>query len=512
MNTLRLLLSAALLLGSAPVHAALPSFRGRLMRGTSSAAMRTVVPGAIRLVRPPAGGSSLVVPRAFVQETPGAAPAARAERAEAGVEAAAKPVETDRAEGSGAPGARESAAQAAVSPKAFDGSAAAEEAELTVFVFLNGHNNLDRFGLMNILDMEKIGSVAGKMNVVVQWASLGKPTKRFLVQKGRAKAGGIASPIIQELAPVDMGDWKQLVDFVAWGKGLFPAKRYVVDIWNHGAGWRTSTDSVPPSSSMPGSVVPEDVSYDDLTHNKITTEQLAPAMTEIKKVLGQPVDILAFDACLMAMSEVAAEVVDSVRYVSASQEVEPGSGWPYDKVLGRWAQLAGDEGRELARALAQEYVKAYGPGGQFGGQGASVTYSALDVAKMPALAKASAELAKFLMDGGVELLDLAKDAAARAQRYSFTDYHDLAHFVRNLAADPKGRVPKALTDAVLAAVKEFAYVSVNSPAYAESTGVSVWLPNQWEARPHLRRYLGLAWHGMTGWGTLVAKILRLDKK
>ena len=45
------------------------------------------------------------------------------------------------------------------------------------------------------------------------------------------------------------------------------------------------------------------------------------------------VDVLAFDACLMQMAEVAYEVKDLADYVVGSEETEPGPGYPYDPFL-----------------------------------------------------------------------------------------------------------------------------------------------------------------------------------
>ena len=36
---------------------------------------------------------------------------------------------------------------------------------------------------------------------------------------------------------VDCGDPKVLTDFLKWGMKKYPAKHYLVDVWNHGGGW-----------------------------------------------------------------------------------------------------------------------------------------------------------------------------------------------------------------------------------------------------------------------------------
>src|SRR5262249_19817742 len=45
------------------------------------------------------------------------------------------------------------------------------------------------------------------------------------------------------------------------------------------------------------------------------------------------IDLLGFDSCLMAMSEICHEVAGSVSILVASDEVVPDSSWPYDTIL-----------------------------------------------------------------------------------------------------------------------------------------------------------------------------------
>ena len=66
--------------------------------------------------------------------------------------------------------------------------------EWTILVFLNGHNDLDSYGAMNVNAMERVGSSPG-VNIVVQWASLDfSTTKRILVQKDNDEAN-VTSPM-----------------------------------------------------------------------------------------------------------------------------------------------------------------------------------------------------------------------------------------------------------------------------------------------------------------------------
>ncbi|HBL15343.1 MAG: hypothetical protein A2X36_15075 [Elusimicrobia bacterium GWA2_69_24] len=368
----------------------------------------------------------------------------------------------------------------------FDGSKAQAPKEWTFMVFLNGHNNLDSFGAMNIKQMEQVGS-NDRVNIVVQWASLGKPTKRMLIQ--RSESGTVSSPVIETLPAVDMGDAAQLSEFIRWTVERFPAAKYMVDIWDHGAGWHVQPR---------GEITPHDISYDDQTGHHITTEQLGDVMRKAAKLIGHPVDVLGFDACLMAMIEVVAETGGAVRYVAGSEQTEPGAGWPYDKVLKAWLAAPPDDGLSLLQALTKHFIAAYSRG---------VTFSGIDARKLPALVAATktlaAEIAKLDAAGLAEV----QKASRATRRYAYRDYGDFLDFVLRLAKAPVPVVAPPVLDAVIAAYKAMVVSNGASADMSGSNGMSIWLPTDsgtWGS--YAKRYLGLVWHKLSAWGDALRRM------
>jgi hypothetical protein len=381
------------------------------------------------------------------------------------------------------PGQTKEAAASAL----FDGAAAkAEPKEWTLMVFLNGHNNLDDFGAVNIKQMEKVGS-NDRVNIVVQWASLGKPTKRMLIQ--RSETGEVSSPVIEELPAVDMGSADQLSEFIAWVVERFPASHYMVDLWDHGAGWHLKKR---------GTISPNDISWDDQSGNHITTEQLGLVMRKAKALIGRPIDILGFDACLMAMAEVMAQVADSVHYVAGSEQTEPGAGWPYEKFLKQWLAGAADDGAALLKALTEQYVAAYGR---------DVAFSGVDLTKLPAFLSAVKDLGQELAQLDAARFAEVFKAAQATQRYAYEDYGDFMDFVAKLANAPVALVSAPLIAAVTAAYQALVVANAATADIGGSSGVSVWLPmssSLWQE--YGARYLGLVWHQLTQWGDFVKRL------
>lgn len=470
--------------------------------GTGAPLLNNALPGQALPAPSPLGTLGAPSP-ALAPSAPAAAlasPAAAASPAARGVASAEAPAARTpdapaaRADSRPAPepsGERQAATSSPSSEALFDGAAAKaqEPKEWTFMVFLNGHNNLDSFGTLNMKQMEQVGS-NDKVNIVVQWASLGKPTKRMLIQRS-ADGGTVTSPVLESLPAVDMGDAGQLYEFIRWTVERFPAQKYMIDVWDHGSGWHTR--------NRKGMVTPLDISWDDQTGHHITTEQLGQVLRKTKALIGRPVDVLGFDACLMAMAEVVAEVADSVRYFAGSEELEPGAGWPYHKVLEQWLRTPNDDGSALVKALTEQFVKAYPR---------QVTFSGLDLAKFPAFMEAAralgAELAR--LDGTA--LAAARKAARETRRYGFNDYGDFLHFVSLVAKAPASALTAPVIDAFQTALRDLVVANGSSADRANSNGLSVWLPTSeglW--RTYGERYLAMTWHRLTGWGVAVKRLL-----
>lgn len=220
---------------------------------------------------------------------------------------------------------------------------------------------------------------------------------------------------------VNMGDPQTLRRFTAWTHEHLPAGRSMEVIWNHGLGWRG-------------------VAYD--TH---PVDSLTPAEVELglRTALGsEKLDVLGFDACLMAMTEVAYEVRNVARTMLGSEELECGSGWPYTDYLGQIEGEPAASTDHTLRALVTHFATAYAADAAF-----AETQSAPDLARAGALATATDSLAASLrrqltVPGGFAAIRRARDASQIAMQMAlshgdatFVDLYDFAdHLGRELPA------------------------------------------------------------------------------
>jgi len=361
--------------------------------------------------------------------------------------------------------------------------------EWTVMVYMNGKNSLEMFTLYNLNKMELVGS-DGSLNILTETGRMnGQPgdvtadgnwtgSRRYYVTRdGDEKK--VNSQVVRKFSSVDMGDWKQLVDFAKWGKKNYPARHYALIVWNHGSGWWTTKGDEN-----------KGISYDDETHNHISTPELGAAMREIGKV-----DILAYDACLMQMAELLYEVRGYADYVVASEETIPGEGFPYDVMLPAFKSSAG--GGDIAMAMVRAYEEFYRR------EGGKATLSAVRMSALGDFMAAFNAWTDALLAFDKKLPLRIK--AYQARSYTYRDNKDIYDFADRAAkADPrlaeKGRAMLDILEGKLimnnTAWREFA-------ADPYSHGLAIYAPNRY----YNTKYDQLAWSRDTRWDEFVKGML-----
>ena len=375
-----------------------------------------------------------------------------------------------------------------------DTAAPAAEKEWTVMVFINGKNNLEGDGLADVNEMERVGSGRG-VNIVVEMGQMStNRMARYLIARDR-RPNEITSRVLGSAQGVDMGDPAAVKDFVLWAERRFPAKKYMLILWDHGSGWLKGN----PVENRAGA---KGVSDDWITGHNIDTPQLGRLARDIEAAGGR-VDLLGFDACLMQMAEVAYEMKDSrISHIAASEEIEPGSGYPYDKWLARLAANPGMGAAELGTAVAEEYLKA-NPNGF---QGKGLTYSVVEVARMRRLAERMDALARAAIEAGDKAPVLR--ARAEATRYSFADNKDLRRFAQLLGEYSSDRRVKDAAVGVDQLVERggpviFSGTSANKRTL--SYGTAVYVP---ENDAQIRGYNELKLSADTQWDEFVNWLLK----
>ncbi|HEY9500864.1 MAG TPA: clostripain-related cysteine peptidase, partial [Pyrinomonadaceae bacterium] len=120
---------------------------------------------------------------------------------------------------------------------------------------------------------------------------------------------------------------------------------------------------------------------------------------ETTVLLGQPLDILGFDSCVMGMLEVGYQFGTSAKTIIASEGSVPSAGWTYAKILGCLASENNRNGDDVDRTVAAKFVKEFiRSQDSYTVGGSSVDMAAWDTSKLDDLAKAFNKLAEVLIE------------------------------------------------------------------------------------------------------------------
>ena len=273
-----------------------------------------------------------------------------------------------------------------------------DTAEWTVMVYLDSDNNLESVGIEDINEMEMAGSTS-EVNIVVQvdripfsvlasnnegfaddtsngdWTT----TRRYFILQDNDPVQ-INSQLLGDLGELNMGAPQTLIDFATWVADAYPAKKYLLVIWNHGGGFRGIS-----------STLSKDIAWDDTNGgDKITMPELESALSAIHAQLGKKIDIIGMDACFMAMTEVAYQIKDYADFFVSSEESEPSKGWPYDSILGQLTSNSSITPKQFSEDIVDHYIFSY----PFN----NVTQSAIDLHYMDILAGQLSDLSQAIIN------------------------------------------------------------------------------------------------------------------
>ncbi len=235
--------------------------------------------------------------------------------------------------------------------RAFDGLAydewslnykRAEKRPQTLLIFMNG-SDLESdtgAGTADLKELMRSGVDEAVVNVVIftgganRWHTKAAPSNECAVSILRG--GKIAR--IAELGMRDMGNAGTLASFIKFGLECFPAERTSLILWDHGGG------------SIAGYGADENFNMSTLTLLELeyAFEKAGLAQNRL--------ELLGFDACLMATVEMAVVASRYAKYLLASENLEPGGGWDYRTVS---VLSSGASGEEFGIAMCNSYTHFY---------------------------------------------------------------------------------------------------------------------------------------------------------
>ena len=335
-----------------------------------------------------------------------------------------------------------------------------------VILYSAGDNNLASFLHQDINELESVGSDENTHIVTIadqgkQWNAAFKGAKVFYLKKDNDMSK-INSPLLKNLGQVNTADPQFMASSIAEIIKKFPAEHIAIIIGDHGAGWQGAIE-------------------DDTHHKFMSLPEIREALEEIYQKTGKRIDVLAFDACLMAMAEVGYELKNAVKYLVASEETEGGSGYNYNIVFSKAIKDAVSKIQQAAlfkvnvdpeefAKIIVESAKEYSNDIQ--------TISAVDLDKVNDLVSKLDEFAKLILSSPKQDIQKLKEKIRQTQSFAIGSFRDLYHFANLIYEDNSiSQDLRNKAKEIMDALNKYIVNEFSNEKYKNAYGVSIELPS-----------------------------------
>ena len=254
------------------------------------------------------------------------------------------------------------------------------------------------------------------------WNPNGFPSYKYITPSSEVtqlwKIDNKGMHLIEDLGEqLDMGDPKTLTYLLETMVNDYPAKRLMLNIWNHGGG---------PISG---------VAFDEYTDNSLSLLEIKSVFEKVlQKTGGKKIDLLGFDACLMSSMETAALLSPYADYMIASPEVM--YGWVYIYWLEKLNEAEGNmEADVLGRHIVDGLIYRESNSDSGWTQSKVSTGALVDLSKMDKLVTAFNDMALELSTNVLTDDEIYAKVARQAERvdpmsngkYGLLDLYDFAY-------------------------------------------------------------------------------------
>lgn len=275
------------------------------------------------------------------------------------------------------------------------------------------------------------GYTAGNLNVIVQTGGTAEWQNTVVAndrcQRYRVTEDGLEL-VDDSLGMQNMADSATLTDFIQYCSSNYAADHYGLVLWDHGGG------------VVGGYGYDENFGGDSMS------------LTEMSRALGDAsvhLDMLGFDACLMANFETCLMAAPYADYLIASEEPEPGCGWYYTDWIGKLLENCGIPPKRYGRQIIDDYItesgwdspSMYSTLGMFDLQ--QVTQKLL-----PALSQFSDDAVQQLSAGEYRRISQSR-SNTRAVYQSELDHIDLLDYAQHSQSETADQLEQAVSDCVV---------------------------------------------------------------
>lgn len=338
-----------------------------------------------------------------------------------------------------------------------------EHKKWLVILYSAGDNNLHSYLFDDLDELETVGS--DKNTHIVSIADQGKygtkfkGAKVFYLTQDKEK-GKINSPVLEELGQVNTADPNFMAQKIGELMKKYPSTYVSVIISDHGAGWQGAIEDETPQPKF------------------MNLAEIKQALQKAVEIGGRKIDVLGWDACLMAMAEVGYALRDVAKYMVASEQLEGADGWPYGTIFSSTLKDVLKVAQQMMLVNIDVEPKDFAVMIVKAAQNfthAIKTLSAVDLEKAQELALKVDELAKAILNDPSSFNSI-KQAIRNTERFYGT-FRDLGHFAKILQTINVNNEIKQKAKELEEKIKEYVVREFHTNHHPNATGVSVEMPS-----------------------------------
>lgn len=190
----------------------------------------------------------------------------------------------------------------------------------TVLIYMCGAD-LESKNQLASGDIQEILKVSGQpddVNIVLETGGASSWASTYGISSSKLERYHVENKSLvrdDQLTYASMGLTSTLQSFIEYGLNNYPAERTGLVFWNHGGGMR--------------GVCYDEKKNDDVLKNSEIKSAVNGALSNCG-MSGQKLEWVGYDACLMAVQDIAETNSAYFNYMVASEESEAGYGWDYD--------------------------------------------------------------------------------------------------------------------------------------------------------------------------------------
>ena len=190
----------------------------------------------------------------------------------------------------------------------------------TVLMYICGADleSKNQLATGDIQEILKISGQPDDVNIVIETGGANSWASTYGISSTKLERYHVANKSLvrdDQLTYASMGLASTLQSFIEYGLNNYPAERTGLVLWNHGGGMR--------------GVCYDEKKNDDVLKNSEVRTAVSGALSNCN-MSGQKLEWIGYDACLMAVQDIAETNSQYFNYMIASEESEAGYGWDYD--------------------------------------------------------------------------------------------------------------------------------------------------------------------------------------